>query len=69
MGGRGPSIWDKYLHEAGKDTGDVACDSYNLWKQDVALLKQYKAKGYRFSVAWSRIIPDGMYCLRQIKPG
>lgn len=58
-GGRGPSIWDKHLHEANKDHGDVACDTYHLWQQDIDLLKQYKAKGYRFSVSWSRIIPKG----------
>ncbi|KAF5971696.1 glycoside hydrolase family 1 [Fusarium coicis] len=58
-GGRGPSIWDKHLHETNKDHGDVACDSYHLWQKDVDLLKQYKAQGYRFSVSWSRVIPKG----------
>ncbi|KAL2213772.1 beta-glucosidase 1A [Sarocladium strictum] len=58
-GGRGPCIFDKHLHDAGKDNGDVACDSYHLWRQDIDLLKQYRAKGYRFSVAWSRVIPKG----------
>jgi len=58
-GGRGPSIWDKHLQEANRDNGDSACDSYRLWEQDVDLLKQYRAQGYRFSVSWSRIIPKG----------
>lgn len=39
--------------------GDVATDSYRLWKEDVALLKSYNVKAYRFSVSWSRLIPVG----------
>lgn len=39
--------------------GDVATDSYRLWREDIALLKQYGIKAYRFSIAWSRIIPLG----------
>lgn len=44
---------------AGNENGDVACDSYHHYKDDVALLKQIKAKAYRFSLSWSRIIPLG----------
>ena len=62
-GGRGPSIWDTFTHKPGKisdgTTGDVATDSYNRWKEDLALLKSYGAKAYRFSISWSRIIPNG----------
>ncbi|KIW12739.1 hypothetical protein PV08_07925 [Exophiala spinifera] len=58
-GGRGPSIWDEHLQEANQDTGDDACDSYRLWEQDVSLLQQYRASGYRFSVSWPRIVPNG----------
>jgi len=61
--GRGPSIWDTFSHTPGKtfhgDTGDVADDSYHLYKEDVRLLKTLGAKVYRFSISWSRIFPDG----------
>lgn len=42
------------------DNGNDACRSYDLWKDDVQLLKQFGAKSYRFSVSWSRIKPLGM---------
>ncbi|KAL5513834.1 BGL1B_2 [Sanghuangporus vaninii] len=61
--GRGSSIWDEFSKIPGKiadgRNGDIACNSYHLWKDDVALLKQYGAKAYRFSISWSRVIPDG----------
>ncbi|CAE6430043.1 unnamed protein product [Rhizoctonia solani] len=61
--GRGPSIWDEFSRTPGKTLdgrdGDVATDSYRLWKDDIALLKQYGIKSYRFSLSWSRIIPLG----------
>lgn len=61
--GRGPSIWDIFSKEPGRTrdggNGDVATDSYRLWKEDVRLLKQYGVKAYRFSLSWSRIIPLG----------
>ena len=61
--GRGPSVWDTFSHTPGKtfhgDTGDVADDSYHLYKEDVKLLKNLGVKVYRFSISWSRIFPDG----------
>lgn len=61
--GRAPSIWDTFSHkpDTTKDgsNGDVATDSYKRWREDVALLKQYEVKAYRFSVSWSRVIPLG----------
>ncbi|KAI0702030.1 beta-glucosidase 1A [Cerioporus squamosus] len=61
--GRLPSIWDTFSHKSGTtkggDNGDVATDSYRRWKEDVALLKQYGVKAYRFSISWSRVIPLG----------
>ncbi len=63
VGGRTPSIWDTFSHTPGKvvggDTGDVACDHYNRYPEDVALLTQLGVEAYRFSVAWPRIQPDG----------
>lgn len=61
--GRGQSIWDVFAHDSGKtyhgQTGDVADDSYHLYKEDVALLRRLGAGGYRFSISWPRIFPDG----------
>ncbi|MGO4549650.1 GH1 family beta-glucosidase [Lysobacter sp. 2RAF19] len=61
--GAGPSIWTRFAHTPGMtvngDTGDVACDHYNRMKDDVALMASLGLKAYRFSVSWSRILPDG----------
>jgi beta-glucosidase len=61
--GRLPSIWDTFCRVPGAidngDTGDVACDSYHRWPEDVALLKQLGVDAYRFSIAWPRVIPSG----------
>jgi beta-glucosidase len=62
-GGRGPSIWDTFCRTPGKvrggDTGDVACDQYHRYPEDVALMAELGLGAYRFSVAWPRIQPDG----------
>lgn len=62
-GGRGQSIWDVFSHTPGKtwhgDTGDVADDSYHLYKEDVRLLKNLGVGAYRMSIAWPRIFPEG----------
>jgi beta-glucosidase len=61
--GRSPSIWDTFSHTPGKvaggDTGDVACDSYHRWPEDLGLMKELGVGAYRFSIAWPRIMPDG----------
>ncbi|MGB7865711.1 MAG: family 1 glycosylhydrolase, partial [Candidatus Sulfotelmatobacter sp.] len=61
--GRKPSVWDTFSHTPGKtfqgETGDVADNSYHLYKEDVQLLKNLGATGYRFSISWSRVFPDG----------
>ena len=61
--GRGMTIWDTFSHTPGKilnnDTGDIACDFYHKYKEDIQLIKSLNAKSYRFSIAWSRIFPDG----------
>jgi beta-glucosidase len=61
--GKGESIWDRFSHTSGKitdsDTGDVACDHYHRYKDDVTLMHQLGLKAYRFSVSWPRVIPNG----------
>ncbi|MGA2022851.1 MAG: GH1 family beta-glucosidase [Candidatus Sulfotelmatobacter sp.] len=61
--GRKPSVWDTFSHTPGKtfqgETGDVADNSYHLYKEDVQLLKNLGVTGYRFSISWSRVFPDG----------
>jgi len=61
--GKGPSIWDTFSHTPGKvfhgDTGDVACDSYHRYPEDIALLQRLGVGAYRFSLSWPRIQPDG----------
>jgi len=61
--GKGESIWDVISHTPGKvangDTGDLACDHYHRYKEDVAFMKQLGLKAYRLSIAWPRIFPQG----------
>lgn len=61
--GKGLSIWDEFSHTPGKvmnnDTGDVACDHYHRFREDVQLMKQLGLKSYRFSIAWPRLLPQG----------
>ncbi|MBO0808622.1 MAG: family 1 glycosylhydrolase, partial [Actinobacteria bacterium] len=61
--GRGPSIWDTFSHVPGNiqrgDTGDVACDSYHRYRDDVALLASLGLNSYRFSISWPRVQPAG----------
>lgn len=61
--GRGESVWDVFARtpgaiEGGGD-GSVSCDSYRRWSEDVALVRELGLRAYRFSVAWSRVLPDG----------
>ncbi|MCQ2576102.1 MAG: GH1 family beta-glucosidase [Treponema sp.] len=61
--GKGLNIWDTFTHDKGhiddNSTGDVACDHYHLYKQDVKMMSELGLKAYRFSVSWARILPDG----------
>ncbi len=61
--GKGESIWDRFAHTPGKiknsDNGDVACDSYHRWREDIALLRAMNVNSYRFSVSWPRIQASG----------
>ncbi|KAM3749822.1 hypothetical protein ACB098_05G215400 [Castanea mollissima] len=59
--GRGPSIWDSFSH-SGKmhgGNGDIACDQYHKYKDDVQLMVDTGLEAYRFSISWSRLIPNG----------
>jgi len=61
--GKGESIWDRFSHTPGKvkngDTGDVACDHYNRFAEDILLAKRLNLNSYRFSIAWPRLQPNG----------
>src|SRR6266852_2089754 len=61
--GKGESIWDRFSHTPGKikngDTGDVACDFYHRYRDDIAPMKQLGLTASRFSIAWPRVIPRG----------
>jgi beta-glucosidase len=61
--GAGPSIWTRFAHTPGMtlngDNGDVACDHYRRWQDDVKLMRDLGLQAYRFSVSWSRILPEG----------
>lgn len=61
--GKGESIWDRFAHTPGRvlngETGDVACDHYHRWREDVQLMKELGLKAYRFSIGWPRVLPTG----------
>lgn len=62
--GRTPSIWDTFSHTPGKtrngDTGDIACDHYHRWETDIKLMQELGCQAYRFSISWSRVLPNGV---------
>ena len=61
--GKGLHIWDVFCQEKGRiyggHTGDVACDHYHRFREDVAIMKEMGLKGYRFSLSWARLLPEG----------
>jgi beta-glucosidase len=61
--GKGESIWDRFCHTGGRiangDTGDVACDHYHRWREDVGLMRELGLTAYRFSISWPRVLPEG----------
>jgi beta-glucosidase len=67
--GKGPSIWDKFVKKKGKilngDLPTIACDHYNRYEQDIDLIKQLNIPNFRFSIAWSRILPTGTGAINQ----
>lgn len=62
--GGGLSVWDMFCRRPGKvwngDTGEIACDHYRLWRQDVDLMREIGVQAYRFSVSWPRVMPEGV---------
>ena len=62
-GSKSESIWDRFCRQPGviidKSSGDVACDHYHRWPEDITLMRQLKLDAYRFSLAWTRIQPSG----------
>src|SRR5271165_1830113 len=61
--GRSPSIWDVFAHTPGKiergETGDIACDHYHRYQEDIALMHELGIQAFRFSISWSRLLPEG----------
>ena len=61
--GRGESVWDRFSATPGKvrngDTGDVACDFYHRYRDDIALMRELGLDAFRFSIAWPRVLPSG----------
>ncbi len=67
--GRQPSIWDTFCQVPGAidngDTGDIACDHYHRWPEDIGLLRELNVEAYRFSIAWPRVLPDAGHRVNQ----
>src|SRR5689334_21307079 len=61
--GRGPSVWDIFCRTPGAthlgQTGDIACDHYNRWREDIMLMSRLNLKAYRLSISWARVLPEG----------
>src|SRR5881398_3699911 len=61
--GKGESVWDRFAHTPGKirdgSTGDIACDHYHRYREDIALMRALRLNSYRFSISWPRIQANG----------
>ncbi len=67
--GKGPSIWDTFAHTPGKihagETGDIACNTYHDYQTDIDIMAKLGLNAYRFSVAWTRVLPQGKGAINQ----
>lgn len=67
LDGKGESIWDRFSHTPGKiqtgETGDITCDHYHRYAEDIALMRTLNQQAYRFSVSWPRVVPDGKFAV------
>ena len=67
--GKGESIWDRFAHTLGKikngDTGDIGCNHYHRWREDIDIMKDLGLSAYRFSISWSRVLPSGQGTVNQ----
>ncbi len=67
--GKGESIWDRFTHTPDRvvdgSTGDIACDQYHRYRDDIALMKELGLRGYRFSISWPRVMPQGAGAVNQ----
>lgn len=67
--GKGENIWDAYCQESGHvahgENGNVACDHYHRFREDVKMMQKIGIKNYRFSISWTRILPDGTGAVNQ----
>ncbi|MBL8877562.1 MAG: beta-glucosidase [Phycisphaerales bacterium] len=67
--GRGPSIWDVFCDTPGKtvggENGEVACDHYHRWREDIDLMRRLNLQCYRFSISWPRVMPTGRGAINQ----
>jgi beta-glucosidase len=68
--GKGESIWDRFSHTPGKvlggDTGDLACDHYHRWRDDIGLMRELGVHAYRLSISWPRVLPDGVGAINSV---
>ncbi|MCX7942756.1 MAG: family 1 glycosylhydrolase, partial [Dictyoglomaceae bacterium] len=60
--GKGETVWDRFTHTPGtiyqNQNGDIACDHYHRWKEDVEIMEFIGLNAYRFSISWARIFPE-----------